>query len=150
MKKLTNFEKVKEFHEVFDPGNNITIPTFNTKEVRKLKLALIKEEFTELKDALKAKDIIEVADAIGDILYVTYGAALAFGIDADAVFDVIHKSNMTKAGEDGKPILNGINCALQVNKPYGKVVKGPNFIKPDLTKVIKNLEASGLTLKQTT
>ena len=100
---------------------------FPNEKIVKLRYELIKEELAELNQAINDKDIKEVADALTDILYVTYGAGTAFGIDLDKCFDEVHQSNMSKLGSDGKPIYNEI----------GKVMKGPNYFKPDLKKFIK-------------
>ena len=100
---------------------------FSTDKINKLRIDLIKEELDELTEALKNKDLLEVADALTDILYVTYGAGHAFGIDLDKCFDEVQKSNMSKLGKDGKPIFN----------EFGKVMKGPDYFKPDLSKFIK-------------
>ena len=100
---------------------------FPNEKIVKLRYELIKEELEELNQAINDKDIKEVADALTDILYVTYGAGTAFGIDLDKCFDEVHQSNMSKLGSDGKPIYNEI----------GKVMKGPNYFKPDLKKFIK-------------
>ena len=100
---------------------------FPNKKIVKLRYELIKEELEELNQAINDEDIKEVADALTDILYVTYGAGTAFGIDLDKCFDEVHKSNMSKLGSDEKPIYNEI----------GKVMKGPNYFKPDLSKFLK-------------
>ena len=100
---------------------------FPNEKIVKLRYELIKEELEELNQAINDKDIKEVADALTDILYVTYGAGTAFGIDLDKCFDEVHQSNMSKLGSDGKPIYNEI----------GKVMKGPNYFKPDLNKFLK-------------
>jgi len=100
---------------------------FPNEKIVKLRYELIKEELEELKQAINDKDIKEVADALTDILYVTYGAGTAFGIDLDKCFDEVHQSNMSKLGSDGNPIYNDI----------GKVMKGPNYFKPDLNKFLK-------------
>ena len=102
-------------------------PSFSTEKINRLRYNLIKEELSELKEAMDNKDILEVADALTDILYVTYGAGHAFGIDLDACFDEVQNSNMSKLGADGKPIYN----------ESGKVMKGPNYFKPDLSKFVK-------------
>jgi len=123
---MTNFDKVKTFMETF--GQEIkTKPSFSSEKVNNLRYELIKEELDELKEALDNKNFLEVADALTDILYVTYGAGHAFGIDLDKCFDEVQNSNMSKLGEDSKPIYN----------ESGKVMKGPNYFKPDLTKFIK-------------
>ena len=102
-------------------------PSFSTEKINDLRYNLIKEELEELKEAISKKDLLEVADALTDILYVTYGAGHAFGIDLDNCFEEVQNSNMSKLGEDGKPIYND----------KGKVMKGPNYYKPDLSKFIK-------------
>ena len=101
--------------------------SLSTEKINDLRISLINEEFEELKQAIKDKDIKEVADALTDILYVTYGAGHAFGIDLDKCFDEVQNSNMSKLGDDGKPIYNN----------SGKVMKGPNYFKPNLSKFIK-------------
>ena len=121
----TNFELVGEFMETF--GQNVlTDPTFPTKKVQKMRVKLIREELKELIEAIKDNDIVEVADALTDILYVTYGAGHAFGVDLDACFAEVQRSNMTKLGADGKPVY----------RDDGKVIKGPNYSEPDLQKVL--------------
>ena len=123
---MTNFEKVKTFMQTF--GQEVkTNPSFSTDKINDLRYNLIKEELSELKEAMDNKDLLEVADALTDILYVTYGAGIAFGIDLDKCFDEVQNSNMSKLGEDGKPIYN----------EAGKVMKGPNYFKPDLSKYVK-------------
>ena len=123
---MTNFEKVKTFMQTF--GQEVkTKPSFSTDKINDLRYNLIKEELSELKEAMDNKDLLEVADALTDILYVTYGAGIAFGIDLDKCFDEVQNSNMSKLGEDGKPIYNEL----------GKVMKGPNYFKPDLSKFVK-------------
>ena len=122
---MTNFNKVKIFMETF--GQEVKIkPSFSTNKINKLRYDLIKEELDELQIALKNKDLIEVADALTDILYVTYGAGHAFGIDLDKCFEEVQNSNMSKLDENGKPIYN----------KDGKVMKGPKYFKPDLNKFI--------------
>ena len=122
---MTNFNKVKAFMETF--GQEIkTKPSFSTDKINSLRYDLIKEELEELKEAMENKDLLEVADALTDILYVTYGAGHAFGIDLDKCFEEVQSSNMSKLGEDGKPIYN----------ESGKVMKGPKYFKPDLTKFV--------------
>ena len=101
--------------------------SFPSKKIQELRIKLIEEEFLELKEAIKNKDIKEVADALTDILYVTYGAGHAFGIDLDGCFDEVQRSNMSKLDENGKPIYN----------EDGKVLKGPNYFKPNFEKFIK-------------
>ena len=122
---MSNFKKVKTFMQTF--GQEVKEqPCFNTNKVNKLRYDLIKEELDELKKALEDKDILEVADALTDILYVTYGAGHAFGINLDKCFDEVQNSNMSKLDEKGKPIYNEM----------GKVLKGPNYFKPNLSKFI--------------
>ena len=122
---MTNFEKVKNFMQTF--GQDVkSKPSFSTEKINRLRYNLIKEELSELKEAMDNKDILEVADALTDILYVTYGAGHAFGIDLDACFDEVQNSNMSKLDESGKPIYN----------EFGKVMKGPNYFKPNLKKII--------------
>jgi len=122
---MSNFNKVKNFMETF--GQEVkTKPSFSTNKINSLRYDLIKEELEELKEAMENKDLLEVADALTDILYVTYGAGHAFGIDLDKCFDEVQSSNMSKLGENGKPIYN----------ESGKVMKGPKYFKPDLTKFI--------------
>ena len=122
---MSNFNKVKTFMETF--GQEVkTKPTFSTDKINSLRYDLIKEELEELKVAMESKDLLEVADALTDILYVTYGAGHAFGIDLDKCFEEVQNSNMSKLGEDGKPIYN----------ESGKVMKGPKYFKPNLTKFV--------------
>jgi predicted HAD superfamily Cof-like phosphohydrolase len=122
---MSNFNKVKTFMETF--GQEVkTKPSFSTDKINSLRYDLIKEELEELKEAMKNKDLLEVADALTDILYVTYGAGHAFGIDLDKCFEEVQGSNMSKLGADGKPIYN----------ETGKVMKGPKYFRPDLTKFI--------------
>ena len=122
---MTNFKKVKNFMETF--GQDVkNKPSFSTDKINKLRYDLIKEELDELKVALDNKDFLEVADALTDILYVTYGAGHAFGIDLDKCFQEVQSSNMSKLDENGKPIYN----------EDGKVMKGPRYFKPDLKKII--------------
>ena len=123
---MTNFQKVKNFMEKF--GQEIkSSPSFSSPKINELRYNLIKEELDEFKEALENKDLLEVADALTDILYVTYGAGHAFGIDLDSCFNEVQNSNMSKLGKDGKPIYND----------QGKVMKGPNYFRPDLSKFIK-------------
>ena len=123
---MTNFNSVKKFMEVF--GQEVkTKAEFPSDKIIKLRLNLIQEELDELDQALKNRDLKEVADALTDILYVTYGAGHAFGIDLDKCFEEVQRSNMSKLGEDGKPIYN----------EKGKVMKGPKYFQPDLNKFIK-------------
>ena len=122
---MSNFQSVKKFMETF--AQEVKDKTeFPEEKIIRLRYELIKEEIEELNQAIKNKDIKEVADALADILYVTYGAGHAFGIDLDKCFDEVQKSNMSKLGEDGKPIYND----------NGKVMKGPNYFRPDLGKYI--------------
>ena len=122
---MTNFSKVGIFMKTF--GQDVkNKPSFSTDKINKLRLDLIKEELEELTEAMKNKDLLEVADALTDILYVTYGAGHAFGINLDKCFEEVQNSNMSKLDQDGKPIYN----------EKGKVMKGPNYFKPDLSKFI--------------
>ena len=122
---MTNFEKVKLFMNTY--GQEVKDKAeFSDVKTNKLRIDLIKEELEELTQAMNDKNWLEVADALTDILYVTYGAGHAFGIDLDKCFDEVQNSNMSKLGEDGKPIYND----------SGKVMKGPNYFKPDLLKFI--------------
>jgi len=122
---MSNFNKVKTFMETF--GQEVkTKPSISTDKINSLRYDLIKEELEELKEAIKNKDLLEVADALTDILYVTYGAGHAFGIDLDKCFDEVQNSNMSKLDEDGKPIYNDA----------GKVMKSPKYFKPDLSKFV--------------
>ncbi len=122
---MTNFESVRKFMETF--GQEIKQKAeFPSLKISSLRYELIKEELEELKIAIKNNDIKEVADALTDILYVTYGAGHAFGIDLDKCFKEVQNSNMSKLGHDGKPIYND----------KGKVMKGPNYFKPDLSKFV--------------
>ena len=122
---MSNFNKVGTFMKTF--GQEVkTKPSFSSDKINKLRIDLIKEELEELQEAMKNNDLLEVADALTDILYVTYGAGHAFGIDLDKCFDEVQNSNMSKLGKDGKPIYND----------SGKVMKGPNYFKPDLSKFL--------------
>ena len=122
---MSNFSKVGIFMKTF--GQEVkNKPSFSTDKINKLRLDLIKEELSELTDAMNNNDLLEVADALTDILYVTYGAGHAFGIDLDKCFDEVQNSNMSKLDENGKPIYN----------QNGKVMKGPNYFKPDLSKFV--------------
>ena len=123
---MTNFQKVKNFMETF--GQEVkSRPSFSSDKINMLRYNLIKEELDEFKQALDNNDLLEVADALTDILYVTYGAGHAFGINLDDCFEEVQNSNMSKLGNDGKPIYND----------QGKVMKGPKYFKPDLSKFIK-------------
>ena len=114
---MTNFNDVKKFMQTF--GQDVQFKaSFPDAKIQNLRLKLIEEELSELKEAIKNKDIVEVADALTDILYVTYGAGIAFGIDLDKCFEEVQNSNMSKLGDDGKPIYNDA----------GKVMKGPNSV----------------------
>ena len=122
---MTNFEKVGLFMKTF--GQEVkNRSSLSSEKINNLRINLIEEELKEFKDALFNKDIKEVADALTDILYVTYGAGHAFGINLDDCFDEVQRSNMSKLGNDGKPIYN----------EHGKVMKGPNYFKPDLKKFL--------------
>ena len=122
---MTNFEKVKLFMQTY--GQEVKSKAeFSDEKTNKLRIDLIREELDELTKAMDEKDLLEVADALTDILYVTYGAGHAFGINLDKCFDEVQNSNMSKLGEDGIPIYN----------EAGKVMKGPNYFKPDLSKYI--------------
>ena len=122
---MSNFSKVGTFMKTF--GQEVkTKPSFSTDKINKLRLDLIKEELGELTEAMNNKDLLEVADALTDILYVTYGAGHAFGIDLDKCFEEVQNSNMSKLDENGSPIFND----------SGKVMKGPNYFKPDLSKFV--------------
>ncbi len=122
---MTNFEKVRLFMETY--GQEVKDKAdFSDAKTNKLRIDLIKEELEELTNAMQDKNLLEVADALTDILYVTYGAGHAFGIDLDKCFEEVQNSNMSKLGEDGKPIYN----------EAGKVMKGPNYFKPDLSKYL--------------
>ena len=122
---MTNFERVKKFMEKF--GQEIKQKaSFPNDEITSLRYDLIKEELEELREAMDSKNIKEVADALTDSLYVTYGAGHAFGINLDKCFEEVQNSNMSKLGKDGKPIYND----------KGKVMKGPDYFKPDLGKFV--------------
>ena len=123
---MTNFEKVGIFMKTFGQEVKKKAELSNNK-INELRISLINEELEELKKAIKDNDILEVADALTDILYVTYGAGHAFGIDLDKCFDEVQNSNMSKLDENGKPIYNDA----------GKVMKGPKYFKPDLSKFLK-------------
>ena len=122
---MTNFKKVGIFMNTF--GQEVkNKASFSTDKINQLRCDLIEEELNELKEAMNNKDLVEVADALTDLLYVTYGAGHAFDIDLDQCSDEVQNSNMSKLGEDGKPIYNDA----------GKVMKGPNYFKPNLSKFI--------------
>ena len=123
---MTNFEKVGKFMKTF--GQEVkTKPGLSNEKINKLRIDLIDEELTEFKEAIKNNDLKEAVDALTDILYVTYGAGHAFGVNLDECFDEVQRSNMSKLGEDGKPIYN----------QAGKVMKGPNYFAPDLNKFLQ-------------
>jgi len=123
---MTNFEKVKTFMKTF--GQEVKEKSsFSSDKINKLRFNLIKEELEELRIAMDTKNLVEVADALTDILYVTYGAGHAFGINLDKCFDEVQQSNMSKLDVHGNPIYND----------SGKVMKGPKYFKPDLSKFIK-------------
>ena len=123
---MTNFEKVKTFMKTF--GQEVKEKSsFSSDKINELRYSLIKEELEELRLAIDNKNLVEAADALTDILYVTYGAGHAFGIDLDKCFDEVQQSNMSKLDDHGKPIYND----------SGKVMKGPKYFKPDLSKFIK-------------
>ena len=123
---MSNFEDVKKFMKTF--GQIVrTKPQFPDKDTMQLRYDLIKEELNELEQAMKAKDLKEVADALTDILYVTYGAGYAYGIDLDKCFKEVQRANMSKLGKDGKPIYNA----------KGKVMKGSNYIEPNLKQFVE-------------
>ena len=123
---MTNFEKVGTFMKTF--GQEVKLrPSLSSDKINKLRLSLIKEEFDELENAMNKKDLVEIADALTDILYVTYGAGHAFGINLDKCFDEVQNSNMSKLDQNGKPIYNEL----------GKVMKGPGYFKPNLKKFLK-------------
>jgi len=123
---MTNFEKVGLFMKTF--GQEVkTTPSLSSEKINNLRISLINEELEEFKEAIKNNDLKEAVDALTDILYVTYGAGYAFGINLDKCFNEVQRSNMSKLGEDGKPIYNDA----------GKVMKGPKYFKPDLSKFLK-------------
>ena len=123
---MTNFEKVGLFMKTF--GQEVKTKTsFSSDKINKLRVDLIEEEVKELKEAINKKDLQETVDALTDILYVTYGAGHAFGVNLDKCFEEVQNSNMSKLGKDGKPIFN----------ENGKVMKGPNYFKPNLSQFLK-------------
>ena len=125
---MTNFEKVGLFMKTF--GQEVkTEASLSTNKINSLRISLIKEELEELKKAISDNNIVEIADALTDILYVTYGAGHAFGVNLDKCFNEVQESNMSKLGEDEKPIYN----------EQGKVLKGPKYFKPDLSKFLKKI-----------
>ena len=122
---MSNFNKVKTFMNTY--GQDVKEKAeFPENKIVQLRIDLIEEELNELKEAIKNKDIVEVADALTDILYVTYGAGHSFGVNLDQCFDEVQRSNMSKLGEDGNPIYND----------SGKVMKGPNYFAPNLKKIV--------------
>ena len=123
---MTNFEKVGLFMKTFGQEVKIT-SSLSSEKINNLRISLINEELEEFREAIINNDLKEAADALTDILYVTYGAGHAFGINLDKCFDEVQRSNMSKLGEDGKPIYN----------EFGKVMKGPKYFKPDLSKFLK-------------
>ena len=123
---MTNFEKVGLFMKTF--GQEVKLrPELSSEKINNLRVSLIKEELEEFVEAIKSNDLKEAVDALTDILYVTYGAGHAFGVNLDKCFDEVQRSNMSKLGNDGKPIYNEV----------GKVMKGPKYFKPDLSKFLK-------------
>ena len=132
---MTNFEKVGVFMKTFNQDVKDS-SSLSTDKINSLRISLINEELEELKQAISEKNLTEVADALTDILYVTYGAGHAFGINLDKCFEEVQKSNMSKLGKDGKPIYN----------EFGKVMKGPNYFKTDLSKFVKKF-ISNLVLR---
>lgn len=130
----SNFERVREFMRAMEQDGPHT-PKFPPQNIQQLRIALIEEEVGELKDAIEQRDMIEVADALADILYVVYGAGLAFGIDLDKCFREVHRSNMTKLDLDGNPIKH---------PETGKIVKGPNYEKPRLEPILRTQEVLAL------
>jgi len=125
MSDMSNFNKVKTFMDTYGQEVKNT-PEFPDSKIVQLRIDLIQEELNELKEAINNNDIIEVADALTDILYVTYGAGHSFGVDLDSCFNEVQNSNMSKLGDDGKPIYN----------ESGKVMKGPNYFKPNIKRII--------------
>ena len=125
MSDMSNFNKVKTFMNTYGQEVKNT-PEFPDSKIVQLRIDLIQEELNELKEAINNNDIIEVADALTDILYVTYGAGHSFGVDLDSCFNEVQNSNMSKLGDNGKPIYN----------ESGKVMKGPNYFKPNIKKII--------------
>lgn len=126
MRTMTNFAKVGEFMDSFGQEVKET-PVWPSDKIIELREKLIAEEFREYKEAVEKRDMVAIADALSDLLYVVYGAGHAYGIDLDLTFNLVHDSNMSKLGPDGKPIY----------REDGKVMKGPNFYEPDLTVILK-------------
>lgn len=120
------FEKLWEFHEVYNAVRQRT-PAFADEKTREMRLKILLEEFEEYKEAEKNNDLVEVADALADIIYIAIGTAVAYGLPMDEIFNEVHRSNMSKLGADGKPIY----------REDGKVLKGPNFTPPDISNIIK-------------
>lgn len=123
----SNFTRVMDFMNNFKQEVKYN-PEFPDEKVQKLRISLIEEELEELKEAIENKDVVEVADALTDILYVTYGAGAAFGIDLDKCFEEVHNSNMSKLDRDGRPIY----------REDGKILKGPDYFEPNLEKIVEN------------
>lgn len=126
MRNMTNFAKVGEFMDSFGQEVKET-PEWPSDKIIELREKLIAEEFREYQEAVQKRDMVAVADALSDLLYVVYGAGHAYGIDLDLTFNLVHDSNMSKLGPDGKPMY----------REDGKVMKGPNFYEPDLTVILK-------------
>jgi len=124
---VSNFTRVMDFMNNFKQEVKYN-PEFPDEKVQKLRISLIEEELEELKEAIENKDVVGVADALTDILYVTYGAGAAFGIDLDKCFEEVHNSNMSKLDRDGRPIY----------REDGKILKGPDYFEPNLEKIVKN------------
>lgn len=124
---VSNFTRVMDFMNNFKQEVKYN-PEFPDEKVQKLRISLIEEELEELKEAMEKKDVVGVADALTDILYVTYGAGAAFGIDLDKCFEEVHNSNMSKLDRDGRPIY----------REDGKILKGPDYFEPNLEKIVKN------------
>ena len=124
---VSNFTRVMDFMNNFKQEVKYN-PEFPDEKVQKLRISLIEEELEELKEAIENKDVVGVADALTDILYVTYGAGAAFGIDLDKCFEEVHSSNMSKLDRDGRPIY----------REDGKILKGPDYFEPNLEKIVKN------------
>lgn len=123
---MSNQQKVKEFQKAFNSNVGIASALPDSSE-RELRIKLLKEEFEEYIDGENNNDLVEIADALGDMLYIIYGTAVSYGIPLEEIFDEIHRSNMSKLGEDGNPIF----------REDGKVLKGPNYFKPDISKYLK-------------
>lgn len=130
----SNFDRIKEFHRVFAPAQLKPYPVLREPEIAALRIRLIEDELEELRQAIADGDIVEIADALADLNYVVYGTAAAYGIDADACYAEVHRSNMSKAGPDGKPIVSDGTDGW----PAGKVLKGPNYTPPDLVHILES------------